>query len=157
MLLSTGAVCTKIESDKPLRGHSLSSGIRHSAKSTVHPSRAIKISALARHNSAIKVELETSCNRVAPLADKGGGASLIWSCCSMVQLIAAARSRQHVGSGTLEIAPSEISLLLSVCFNWTAEIVAGVSLCVPSASAGSTPAARIHSRNVLYSFSDISQ
>ena len=62
-----------------------------------------------------------------------------------------------VGSRTLEIAPTRISPLLSVCIDWTAEMVAGVSLCVPSASAGSTPAARIHSRNVVYSFSDISQ
>ena len=37
----------------------------------------------------------------------------------------------HVGSQTLDIAPTQISALLSVYIDWTAEIVAGVSLCVP--------------------------
>ena len=63
----------------------------------------------------------------------------------------------HVGSSTLELAPTRISPLLSGCIDSTAEIVAGVILGAPSAFAGSTPAARIHSRILLYSFSDILQ
>ena len=70
---------------------------------------------------------------------------------------ATAAAAPHAVGRRHGIAPNRISQLSSVCIDWTAEIDADVSLCVPSASAGSTPAARIHLRNVLYSFSDISQ
>ena len=63
--------------------------------------------------AATKVEFETSCNRVAPLADKGGGTSLIWSCGS----IDCTEPTMHVGSQPFEIAPTGFSPLLSVCFN----------------------------------------